>query len=204
MKVLERDRLPKLLFTGYLLMFVLCAFYPYDRSDWWAENLPIVAIAVTLAVLHIKGIRFSTTAYVFMAVLPYMHTVGGYYTFERVPFGLVNNLFGFQRNMYDRFAHFSVGLYAYAICEACVRYKLVRNKAMMFLFSLFAIGFAAMGYELIEWIFAVTNGGSAGLAFLGSQGDIWDAQKDMLMDTLGALLSILIFLFLHKRNSIAE
>ena len=128
-----------------------------------------------------------------------MHTIGGYYTFERVPFGFITNLFGFHRNHYDRIAHFTVGFYAYAIAELLYVKKLVKNKIMLFLFPVFAICTVAMAYELLEWIFAVTNGGSAGIAFLGSQGDVWDAQKDMLADTLGGITATTIFFWRYKK-----
>jgi putative membrane protein len=97
-------------------------------------------------------------------------------------------------------AHFTVGFYAYAIAELLYIRQLVKNKLLLFLFPLFAIGFVAMSYELLEWIFAVTNGGSAGIAFLGSQGDVWDAQKDMLCDTLGAATALLIYAIVYKRR----
>lgn len=160
---------------------------PYDRATWWAENIPIVLIAVTLVALYLRGFVFSATAYVLMAVLLYLHTVGGHYTFERVPFDFASNLFGFERNHFDRIAHFSVGFYAYAIAETLVRTNAVRSRVVLFLFPIFSIAFVAMGYELIEWWYAALEGGASGAAFLGSQGDIWDAQKDMLADTLGAV-----------------
>jgi putative membrane protein len=188
-----RNRVAKLLFAGYVALFTWAAITPYDRATWWAENIPIVLIAVSLVVLYRRGFVFSATAYALMAVLLYMHTIGGHYTFERVPFGFVTDLFGFHRNHYDRIAHFSVGFYAYAIAEALVRAKAVRSRLVLFLFPIFTIAFVAMGYELIEWIYAESAGGQSGAAFLGSQGDIWDAQKDMLADTLGAIVATILF-----------
>jgi putative membrane protein len=199
MKFFQTDTTAKILFVLYIILFVVCAINPYDRADWWAENVPISAIAIALAVMYAKGIKFSPLSYILMSVLLFMHTIGGHYTFERVPFGFVTNLFGFERNHYDRVAHFTVGFYAYAIAELLYMKQLVKNKIMLFLFPVFAIGFVAMGYELIEWIFAVTNGGSAGIAFLGSQGDIWDAQKDMLADTLGAIFAASLFLWKFRK-----
>ena len=189
MKFFKTNTTAKILLIGYIILFLVCAINPYDRADWWAENIPIVAIVVTLVVAYRKGVKFSAASYGLMSVLVYLHTIGGHYTFERVPFDFVTNMFGFERNMYDRIAHFTVGFYAYPICELLMSRKLVKNKLMMFLFAVFAIAFVAMGYELIEWMFAVTYGGSAGANFLGSQGDIWDAQKDMLADTLGAIFA---------------
>jgi putative membrane protein len=189
---------PKLLFAGYLALFTWAAIDPYDRATWWAENIPIFLIAATLVVLYLRGIVFSATAYLLMAVLLYLHTIGGHYTFERVPFGFVTDLFGFQRNHYDRVAHFSVGFYAYAIAEVLVRAKAVNSRLVLFLFPIFTIAFVAMGYELIEWWYAAAEGGASGAAFLGSQGDIWDAQKDMLADTLGAIVATGLFFLLRR------
>ena len=195
-------RTARLLFAGYLLLFAWAAVEPYDRVTWWAENLPIVGIVVALAALYLRGIRFSALAYVLMAVLVCLHTVGGHYTFERVPFGFVTELFGFERNHYDRVAHFSVGFYAYAIAELLAARRLVRSRVLLFLFPVFSIAFVAMGYELIEWWFAVYSGNpEAGAAFLGSQGDVWDAQKDMLADTLGAIAATALFFALNRRQA---
>ncbi len=192
------SRTAKILFAGYVALFVWAAVNPYDRATWWAENIPIVLIVVSLAVLYIRGFVFSSTAYVLMSVLLYMHTIGGHYTFERVPFDFVTNLFGFQRNHYDRVAHFSVGFYAFAIAEALVRTKAVRSRLVLWLFPVFSIACVAMGYELIEWWYAAAEGGASGAAFLGSQGDVWDAQKDMLADTLGAILATTCFFLVRK------
>ena len=192
------SRIPHLLLLGYVLLFIWGAIGPYDRATWWAENVPIVIIVAALVLMYVRGVRFSATAYVLMAVLPYWHTVGGHYTFERVPFDWFNDLFGFERNMYDRVGHFSVGFYAFAIAEYLLgRGKMSRPLACTF--AIFSIAFVAMAYELIEWGYAAYGGNAeAGANFLGSQGDIWDAQKDMLMDTLGAVASIALFLALRR------
>lgn len=196
--------LPIALFAGYVAIFVWGAIKPYDRADWWAENIPIVGVVTTLVVLYARGVRFSPLAYILMAVLPYLHTVGGHYTFERVPFDWFDRAFGFQRNMFDRVAHFSVGFFAFGIVE----YLLARRamtRALACLFAIFAIGFVAMSYELLEWLYAAYGGNpTAGADFLGSQGDIWDAQKDMLMDTLGAITTVLLFLGIRSTRTRRE
>jgi len=130
-----------------------------------------------------------------MAVFITLHTIGGHYTFERVPFDWFTDTFGFERNHYDRIAHFSVGFYAYPIAEILFRNKLVNSSWVLYLFPLFSIISVAGVYELFEWQYAISADAEAGIAVLGSQGDIWDAQKDILADTLGALLSLLIFRF---------
>jgi putative membrane protein len=186
-------RFPVLLFASYVLMFVALGIAPYDRTVWWAENIPIVMVAATLAVLYARGVRVSNLAYALMSVLLFMHTVGGYYTFERVPFAWVTRAFGFHRNHYDRVAHFSVGFYAFGIAELLEGRKLVARRWLACVFGICAIGTVAALYEIIEWIYAATEGGSAGAAFLGSQGDIWDAQEDMLADILGAVSASVLY-----------
>ncbi|HET7584986.1 MAG TPA: DUF2238 domain-containing protein [Gemmatimonadaceae bacterium] len=194
--------MPALLLAGYVALFIWGAIRPYDRATWWAENIPIVAVVVTLVVLYWRGVRFSPMAYVLMAVLPYWHTVGGHYTFERVPFDWFNRAFGFERNMFDRVGHFSVGLYAFAIVEY-LESRRAMSRPLACLFAIFAIAFVAMSYELIEWMYAAYGGNAeAGANFLGSQGDVWDAQKDMLMDTIGAIISVMFYVVLRRRQDV--
>lgn len=194
-----KERFPLILFSAYLILFTVCAIHPYDRATWVSENIPIVLIVGVLVLLYRK-FRFSNTAYSLMAVLVFLHTIGGHYTFERVPFGFVTDLFGFARNHYDRMAHFSVGFYAYAIAELSVRKRLVRSPWVLGLFPVFAIFTVAAGYEIIEWWYAANADPAAGAAFLGSQGDIWDAQKDMLADGLGAIGATGLFFLLNRKD----
>ncbi|ALD20163.1 DUF2238 domain-containing protein [Hymenobacter sp. DG25A] len=191
---------PKLLLAIYLIEFTLLGINPAERGTWWAENLPIFLIVVALVVLYLRGVQFSNLAYALMSVLLFMHTVGGHYTFEKVPFDWFNNTFGFKRNMFDRVAHVSVGFFAYALIEYTDQRNLIRSRVISYLFPLCVIGTVAMAYEVIEWIYAVVAGGSAGAAFLGSQGDIWDAQKDMLADTSGAIVALLLYALLGRNK----
>ncbi len=182
----------------YVVVFTILAISPFSREVWVAENLPIVGIALYLVFLYWRGIQFSNTSYALMSVLIFMHTVGGHFTFERVPFDWFNDFFGFERNMYDRVAHFSVGFFAYPLAEYLQSRALVASRVLVYLVPLFFIISVAAGYEMIEWWFAATYGGDAGAAFLGSQGDIWDAQKDMLMDTLGALSALMVYFVRYR------
>lgn len=192
---------PLILFAGYVALFIWGAIKPFDRADWWAENIPIVGVVTALVVMYARGVRFSPLAYVLMSVLPYWHTIGGHYTFERVPFDWFNHAFGFQRNMFDRVGHFSVGFFAFGILEYLLARRAM-SRTLACLFAIFAIGFVAMSYELIEWLYAAYGGNaSAGANFLGSQGDVWDAQKDMLMDTLGAITAVLLFLVVRRSSA---
>jgi putative membrane protein len=192
-----KRNLPLALLLLYLVEFSVLAIHPYDRSVWITENTPIVLIVAFLAVTY-RWFRFSDLAYLLMSALVFLHTIGGHYTFERVPFDWVTNIIGAQRNHYDRVAHFSVGFYAFAIAEFIERRQLSRSRWLTGLFAVFAIGTVALGYEVFEWIYAVKADPAAGIAVLGSQGDVWDAQKDMLADTLGAIIAILLY-FARRR-----
>ena len=189
-------RIPLLLLGLYVLLFSTCAISPYDRDVWWAENIPVMLI-VAILVLSYRMHQFSPLSYFFMSIFIMLHTIGGHYTFERVPFDWVSQLFGFERNHYDRMAHFSVGFYAYPIAELLMVKRLVRTRWLISLFPVFTIVTVAGAYEVIEWLYAQHADPAAGIAVLGSQGDIWDAQKDILADTLGALLVMGLFFYLH-------
>jgi putative membrane protein len=182
----------------YLLLFAVLAIQPVDRSTWWAENLTVWIILAAILTLYVWGVRFSRTAYALMFVLLYLHTIGGHYTFALVPFGWVTRLFGFHRNHFDRVAHFSVGFYAFAVAEWLWQRRLVANKFLLFTYPVFFVATVAMTYELIEWWYAAQAPAAEALAYLGSQGDIWDAQKDMLADTLGAITATTAFFLVRK------
>jgi len=182
----------------YLTEVVLLGISPYSRTVWIAENLTGLIPAAGLCLLYWKGVRFSNAAYTLVALYFILHTVGGYYTFERVPFGFITDLFGFERNHYDRVCHFLVGTFAFMTLEYIERTRLMRSRAAAVFFTVMSIfGFAAV-FELIEWIYAVLANPEAGSAFLGSQGDIWDAQKDMLSDGLGAIVCSALYVLMRR------
>lgn len=190
---------PHLLLLAYIIEWAVLAIEPFDRAVWKAENYPIMGIAALLTILYMRGVRFSNLGYALASVLIFWHTIGGHYTFERVPFDFISNLFGWERNNFDRIGHFSVGFYAFIFMEYVISSKAITKKWVAYLASFAVIGALAAIYEDIEWIYAVKDGGTAGAAFLGSQGDIWDAQKDMLMDMLGAVFALVLFAFFGKK-----
>jgi putative membrane protein len=192
--------IPHILLGLYVMEFIALSFHPYDRAVWRTENLTVLPIALVLVILYIRGIRFSNISYVLMSVLIYMHTVGGHYTFALVPFDWFNSFFGFERNMYDRVAHATVGFYAYPILELLLKYKVVNVKWYAYLSAFMIIPAVAAFYEIFEWQYALSADPNAGIAVLGSQGDVWDAQKDMLMDTLGGLFATTLHFFLNRNK----
>jgi putative membrane protein len=182
---------PHLLAIIFVVVFIWLGIEPVARDVWVAEVIPVV-IVFALLIVTFKTFRFSNISYSLMAFWLFWHTIGGHYTFANVPFDWVTDLFGFERNHFDRIGHFSVGFYAYPLAEWVTRKRWCGPVMATFLGLFFVMSIAA-GYEIIEWWFAVLVGGGAGIEFLGSQGDVWDAQKDMLADTLGAISTLVLF-----------
>jgi putative membrane protein len=192
----------KVYFTVFIVSIVVLwaalAISPNDRSDWLLENVLLIAGAVVLIatrrVLPLSGVSY-TTILVFLC----LHIIGAHYTYAEVPYDdafrnltghSFNELVGWKRNNYDRVVHFSYGLLlAYPIRELFLRVVNVRGFWGYFL-PLDLTMSSSMLYELIEWLSAVWFGGDLGTAFLGSQGDEWDAQKDMALASLGALITM--------------
>ncbi len=193
-----RSRVPLALFLIYLVECVVLALNPTDRATWFVENVTVWIIVGVIIALYARGVRFSNAGYVLMSVLIFLHTIGGHYTFALVPFDWVTDTFGFARNHFDRIAHFAVGFYAFPIVEWLYEKRLVANRFLLFTYPIFVIATIAMSYELVEWIYAALSDPAAGAAYLGSQGDIWDAQKDMLADTLGAIVATLGYFALRR------
>lgn len=190
-----RDTYPYILAGVFVTVFAWLAIEPVSRTVWIAEVIPVI-IVFTLLVVSFGAFRFSNTAYSLMAVWLFWHTVGGHYTFANVPFEWASNLIGSERNQFDRVGHFSVGFYAYPMMEWLLRKRHCGLLTASF-FALFFIMSIAAGYEIVEWWYAAAEGGEAGVEFLGSQGDTWDAQKDMLADTLGAVGAIVLYWFMR-------
>ena len=193
--MIMKNYFPHALAVIFVVFFILLGISPVSREVWIAEIIPVVIIFFAL-VITFKKFRFSNVAYGLLGLWLFWHTVGGHYTFANVPFGWVNDFLGSERNHFDRVGHFVIGFYAFAMAEWLLRKKLCGFKLAV-IFSVFFIMSVAAAYEIIEWWYAVAEGGDAGVEFLGSQGDIWDAQKDMLSDTLGAITSLILFSFIR-------
>ena len=195
---MKNDKLPLYLLIILGVMTICSYLGASDVKVWWIEATSMFFIVALLGLTY-KKFKFSNLAYLIIFIWCVLQIIGACYTFEKVPFDFVNNLLGFKRNNYDRFAHFTIGVSSFLIAELVWRKKIVKSLKWAAFFGLIFIMALANFWELIEWTYAEIDGGSAGLAFLGSQGDIWDAQKDMLMDTLGAICGSLLFYFNFKK-----
>lgn len=188
-------KFPLLLAVFIAGLMIWSGISPSSRVVWVAEITPVILVYLLLLLTYPK-FQFSHWAYLFMSAWLILHTIGSHYTFAEVPFEwgnqLLSPLLGENRNHFDRLAHYLVGFYSFSVAEFLLRRQLCPPIIAGF-FALFFIMSIAAGYEIIEWQFAEKEGGNAGLAFLGSQGDVWDAQKDMLADTLGAITALIVF-----------
>jgi putative membrane protein len=193
------SRYQKGLVFVFVAVWVWSAVNPKFPRDWILENI-LVVIFVPIILLLGRYLRLSNASYTLMTMFLILHVVGSHYTYAEVPFGFtVQRWFGADRNMYDRLVHFAFGfLLAYPVREVFMRVAKARGFWSFFFPLDVTLSMSAV-YEIIEWQAAALVDPEAGLAFLGSQGDIWDAQKDMLMAGLGAGLAMLILALLNWR-----
>lgn len=182
------------------IVFTICAINPHDRADWMLENVLTVLFVIGLAATY-KVFPLSKISYSCIFIFLCLHEIGSHYTYAKVPYNdwtlavfgsELNSWFGWERNHFDRLVHFLYGLlFAYPIREVFVRVGNVKGFWGYFL-PLDLTMSTSMIFELIEWGAAEYFGGDLGIAYLGTQGDVWDAHKDMALASIGALITMLI------------
>jgi putative membrane protein len=200
--------------TVYLVIWSLLAIAPYDRGDWALENVLVLLFVGALVAVR-RQFRFSRTSCTLIFLFLCLHAVGSHYTYAKVPYddwwraltgGTFNEMVGWQRNHFDRLVHFCYGLLlAYPIREVFLRVVQVRGFWAYFLPLDFTLSTSAL-FELFEWLAAEFFGGDLGVAYLGTQGDVWDAHKDMALAAIGALLAMLLAAWFnyHRRRDFAR
>lgn len=189
------------------VLWVALAIAPFDRHDWLLENA-LVALAVALLVATYRSFPLSRVSYTLIFLFLCLHTIGAHYTYAEVPYDrwwqaltgtTFNEWVGWRRNNFDRVVHFCYGLLlAYPIRELFLRVVGVRGFWGYFL-PLDLTMSSSMLYELVEWLAAELFGGDLGIAYLGTQGDVWDAHKDMALASLGALVAMSVTAFINSR-----
>jgi len=200
-KLMSMWRYPLTLLGLFGLLWIALAIAPVYRQDWLLENV-LVFIAVPLFVLTARRLRFSNFAYTCLFAFFSLHTIGAHYTYALVPYdewfqaltgGSLNELLGFERNHFDRLVHFLYGLLVTpAAVEIFAHYgRYPRSWAA--LFPLLFMASHSGIYEMIEFVAAILFGGDLGQAYLGTQGDIWDGQKDMALAMAGSVITVTAF-----------
>jgi len=181
-------------------VFVWSAIHPRDRLTWALEVMPVL-VAAPIILLTWRRFPLTDLLYGLLAVHAIVLIVGGKYTYSQMPlFNWIKDAFHLARNNYDRFGHLMQGFVPAILArELLLRTSpLKRGKWMFALIVLSCLGASAL-YELVEWQAAVWLGGDAE-AYLATQGDVWDTQKDMAMAGAGAILAQVTLARFHDRQ----
>jgi len=184
--------------TLFALLWVALGIQPWHRSTWLLENVLVFAMLAFLGATR-RRLPLSRASYASLFAFLCLHAVGTHYTYTEVPYDAwwtaltgrsFNGLVGWQRNNFDRVAHFAYGaLLVQPLREVVLREAKVRG-AWSYVLPLALIMASSMLYELMEWGTSVFFGGGSGQAYVGAQGDEWDSHKDMAVASLGALLAL--------------
>jgi putative membrane protein len=193
-------REPLLLLVAGLALLVLSGIHPKDRFTWILEVAPIF-IGVPILVATYRRFPLTPLAYRLLFLHALILMAGGHYTYAEVPLGFwVRDLLDLGRNHYDRLGHFAQGFVPAILVREVLRRKVPLRPGgwLFFLVTCVCLAISA-AYELVEWLAAVTTG-SAAMAFLGTQGDVWDTQWDMFIALLGALTAQILLSRVHERH----
>lgn len=202
-------RYPGLLLAAVIVVFIALGVAPAFRQDWALENVVALALTATL-VFTVRRLRFSNVAYTCIFVFLVLHEIGAHYTYGLVPYDdwwrqlsgvSLNEQFGWQRNHYDRLLHFVYGLLMLPAALELFHAQAPGRGLWRWLPALTFLSSHAVVYELIEWAAAVIFGGELGAAYLGTQGDVWDAQKDMALALAGSVAGLVLMIGIGWRES---
>lgn len=175
-------------------------FSPYDRLIWWMEAAPVL-IALPILLATRNNFPLTRLVYYLIAIHGLLLVVGAHYTYARVPLGFwLADLLDFSRNPYDRLGHLAQGFIPAMVArEIMLRNKVVRRGPwLFFLVVCFCLALSAF-YELIEW-WAAVLGGDGSIEFLGTQGDVWDSQWDMMLALIGAITALISMAGIQDRQ----
>ena len=188
----SKDRFATILLSAFVLNWTVLAFNVSFFEDWKMENWLTVPFVIIIYGTH-RWFRLSNLSYGLIFAYMMLHIYGSHYTYSEVPFGYwMQDVFGTVRNHYDRIVHFAFGfLLAYPLREMVIRISDTRGFWGFWFPVEFVLAFSCV-YELLEWLIAVLFGGDLGVAYLGTQGDVWDAQKDMFNAGVGSAVAMVI------------
>lgn len=185
------------LLITFLALLVWSIINPHDLFTWFLETAPAM-IALVILIATYRRFRLSNLAYLLIWIHAIILLVGGHYTYAEVPlFNWIRDTFHLGRNHFDRVGHFAQGFVPAIIAREVLlrRSPLKRGKLLSFIVLSICLAISA-SYELIEFGVSMATG-SAGDAFLGTQGDIWDTQKDMLLCLIGAVTALVTLSGFH-------
>jgi len=183
----------------YLILWIALAISPRDRGDWFLENL-LIFISVAVLAITYRWFQFSNASYLLILIFLAFHTIGAHYTYAKVPAGFwLQHWLHLSRNHYDRVIHFAFGfLLVYPMAEVLARSARVKEIWAPWLAAA-ALWALSSFFEIVESVIAMIVRPDLGAAYLGTQGDIWDAQKDMACAFVG---SVIVAVWLTIRRAI--
>lgn len=196
----REHRFPLALLVIATLVLIWSGIRPHDRFTWVLEVFPAI-IAAAILIPTYRRFPLSRLLYTLIAIHAMILMLGGRYTYAKVPLGFwMQEWFGFERNHYDRIGHFAQGFVpAIAAREILIRIpRYQRGRWLNFIIFCICLAISAF-YELLEWTVAELSG-TAAEAFLGTQGDVWDTQKDMFMASIGAICAMALLSRWHDRS----
>ena len=188
----------------YVAVWVITAISPKYPFDWFLENLLVFVFIFTLSITY-RRFPFSDMAYLLISIFLCLHAVGAHYTYAEAPAGYwMQDAFGFERNQYDRLVHCMFGLLlGYPLSELILRLTGMSGTRRI-LFTFTTVLSLSSIYEIVEWGVAEIVEPKAAFAYLGTQGDLFDAQKDTGVAAVGALIGLTMVVVLEKRLSAKE
>jgi putative membrane protein len=195
---LDGARFPLVLLAVFLVAAAALGISPHYRQDWLMENVLVVLVLPAL-VLGFRRLRFSDAGYAALFAFLLLHEIGAHYTYSEVPWDRwfsalcgfsLNEALGFSRNPFDRAIHFAYGLLVTPAVVQLVAARTSSPGAWRWIVPVSLMTASSALYELFEWAAAVWFGGDLGVAYLGTQGDPWDAQQDMFLALLGSLAAV--------------
>ncbi|MBK7695968.1 MAG: DUF2238 domain-containing protein [Saprospiraceae bacterium] len=186
----------------FIIVFVIVWVNTYlgttDLSNWFLENT-LTVLSLIFLITSFKKYQFSDLTYLFICIYLCMHVYGSKYTYAENPLGYyLQDLLHTSRNQYDRIVHFSFGfLLAYPIRELFIQWLKYPKSAAWITPIEITLSIGGI-YELIEWAVADIFFTEQGTAYLGTQGDVWDAQKDIFYAFTGAILASSLISLIHR------
>ncbi len=202
----------KVLAAIYALVWSIAAYQPLDFQSWALEQIGVILALIVLWRVQVNApVSHLSLTLIFLFLCA--HAVGTHYTYAQVPladflqthFALsLEQSFGWTRNHYDRIVHFLFGLFiTLPVLESLRQHNALRGG--WYYVMPFALVFSVSTlYELGEWIAALLFGGELGIHFLGVQGDLWDAQKDMALAGVGSVLTLVLVAVLERRPRLPQ
>lgn len=198
-KTLTSNWAPTIIYILFFMLWLSFYFAAIDVKDWWIENI-LVILFIVLLFLGRKKLKFSNGALFLIFAFLFLHVYGAKMAYTKNEFGaFLQHTYNLQRNPYDRIVHFSFGfLLLYPFVEI-LKTRLPNKENFIFLFANMGIFCLATTFELIEWAVAACTDKITGETYVATQGDPWDAQKDIILAVIGAFL-FTMFLKIKKPN----